>query len=119
MIYSEENKTGEITINKSVIQDIITESIRPWVYTGKLRVLSNKNFQLTDKGVSVELHFSVAMGESTNEILSSVSNGIASAVKNSLEMDLDDIIIYIDSMFTKKGTLVQRDIQFSFNESKK
>lgn len=118
MIYSEENKTGEITINKSVIQDIITESIRPWVYTGKLRVLSNKNFKLTDRGINVELHFSVAMGESTNEIISSVSTEIANAVKNSLESELDDITIYIDSMFTKKGAVVPRDIKFSFNDSK-
>jgi len=118
MIYSESNNLGDISINKGALNDVIALSIKPWSYTGKIKMLQEKKVKVTDKGVYICLHFSVALGESLNEIFKKVTEYIEHELINSLELDIDDIVICVDTMFTAKGNVVKRDIKYSLNGTK-
>lgn len=118
MLYKESNNLGDITINKAALNEIISSAVKPWVYTGKLKVLPEKVISLSGEGLLVCIHLSVAFGESTSSILEKVTETLVHEITNSLELELDDVVIYIDSMYTSKGTPVRRDIKYSYNDSK-
>lgn len=118
MIYKESNYIGDIEINKTVVGEIVTDALSPWLYTGKLKLQSNREINSSLRGVYVCMHVSIAFGESINGFLKDVCEQISSRIINSLEMPVDDIVIVIDSMFTKKGSLVQRNIEYKYSANK-
>jgi len=118
MIYTETNNLGEISINKAVLNDLILSAVKPWVYTGKIKVLPNKVLSTSEDGIYLCVHFSVAFGESIKEIFANVASYLAHEITSSLELELDDVVIVIDSMFTPKGNIAKRNIKYSYKNGR-
>lgn len=118
MIYTEKNNLGEITFNKLVLAELIQNVLQPWVSSGKIKLLNQKDIKQTSKGVYICLHISLAMGESTSEVVKALAVSLAEGVTETIQIALDDVVVVIDTMFTQKGNNVERNIRYSYNANK-
>ena len=118
MIYIEENEMGIISFNKSIINQLISESVKPWIETDKLRLSNEKEIETSDAGIYICLHISLAIGESMSEVINHMIDFLSDSIIESMECSIDDIVIVLDDMFTKNGNSVPRNIQYSYSESK-
>ena len=118
MIYTEKNNLGEITFNKLVLAELISNTLQPWISSGKIKLLSQKEIKQSSKGVYINLHISLAMGQSTSEVIKAIAVSLAEGVTDTIQIDLDDVVVVIDTMFTQKGNTVERNIRYSYNANK-
>ena len=115
MIYTEQNDIGIISFNKSILNQLINVSVMPWSKSGKLKLVS-KHFEVLEKGILVEMHISLAFGESTTEVVNHILDYLSDEIVNSLESQVYDIIVSIDTMFTSKGATAERNFRYSYRE---
>jgi len=122
MIYQQKNENGIISINEALLHQLVHEALRPWTYTNKLKLLpENKDHKLVEmgeKGIVFDIHVQLAMGESIELVSASVMDFIADELTSSLELSVEDIMVSIDGMFTRKGNTVPRNLTVKYSERK-
>lgn len=114
MIYTEDTKQGVISINKVIINQLIQEAFKPW--NGKVHISNAKTISSSNKGLYLEFSFSAQIGESLSLIFNSVMDFLVESIKGTLELEIDDIVINLDSIFTQKGTGSKRNIIFRYSD---
>ena len=116
MIFKEETPQGIISIKKTVVNQLIQESIKP--FQGKIKLSNNRVVKFSPDGILIKLKFSIALGESINEIMNSIMCFLVDAFENSLEIKIDDIVLSLDGVHTKRGNISPREISLSYREFK-
>jgi len=118
MIYTEKNDKGIISFNKSIITQVVNDSVKSWTNTGKLRLLE-KEHKLTDTGIYLCVHISLLLGESLKTCALHMIDHISSVFIQSLELEVDDIVVVVDNVFTEKGSIADRNIEFKYSDIEK
>ena len=116
MIYKEETPQGIISINKAVVNQLIQESLKP--FQGKLKLSNRRVTKYSPDGILIKLEFSITLGESINDVMNSIMGFLVDAFENSLEVKIDDIVLSLDGVQTKKGNVSPREISLSYREFK-
>ena len=114
MLLKETNELGVITLNESLVSQILAEAIAPW--EGKARYIGDRQVRYGDDGLYVYAALSVRMGFSVKEIAGSILAYAVKGAEESLELPIDDIIIEVVQMTTLK-TFVKRSTRFSYRDA--
>jgi len=115
MIFREDTPQGVISVNKTVVNQLIQEALRP--FQGKVKLL-NRVAKYSANGIYIKLSFSVIIGESIKDIMDYIMAFLSNAIVESLELQIDDIVLYLAGVHTKKGNTSPREIILSYRDYK-
>ena len=129
MLYREVNHIGAISINHSVVDEMIADAFLPcedkaWLanYKGavsdvtiRLRnfdALAEKVVKMTDKGVFVRLYVMLRFGSSIGEVTAGIMDRLAFSMMEYLELPIDNIEVIVTGMLSKN--VAKRNIRVDY-----
>ena len=129
MLYREVNKIGAISINRAIVDEMITDALAPyhdkvWLanYKGtvsdvKIRLgnfdsLAEKVVKMNEKGLFIRLYILLRFGSSINEITAGIMDNLAFSLIEYLELPIDNIEIIVTGMLSKN--VVKRNIRMDY-----
>lgn len=110
MLTKENNEYGVITLNDALISQIMSEAIKPWSSTAKYS--GERQVRFSDDGLYIHAGISVRIGSSISETAKGIINGIVRAVRDMLELPVEEVVIEVVQMTTSRNA-VSRNIVFS------
>lgn len=120
MIYKIQTDKGIISFSKALLNELLSEALKPWTSAGKLKLLpeakGSKMLNMDENGLLITMHVQLAIGESISGFANKTIGFIADELIDSLEIPINDIVIYIDGVFTQKGNTDPRDLVYSYRE---
>ena len=114
MLSKETNELGVITLNEALVNQLLSEAIKPW--ESKARYVGERQIRFGDDGLYVYAALSLRIGSSITEIAGGILNYMTEAAANCLELSIEDIIIEVVQMTTSRNA-VKREIRFSYRGS--
>ncbi|MDD2295186.1 MAG: Asp23/Gls24 family envelope stress response protein [Eubacteriales bacterium] len=129
MLYREVNRIGAISINHSVLDEMIADAFlhcegKAWLanYKGavsdvtiRLRnfdALAEKVVKMTDKGVFVRLYVMLKFGSSIAEVTAGIMDRLAFSMMEYLELPIDNIEVIVTGMLSKN--VAKRNIRTDY-----
>ena len=123
------NEKGIISYDEALIDQIVQEALRPYkgqvwlahykgsssdltILLGSYESLAEKLVKMTERGVFVRLYLLIKIGTSISEASRSICFFVADAIRNQLQLPLDNVEIVVSGMVSKNA--VKRDIRFDY-----
>lgn len=110
MLTQIDNNKGIISYDDSLIEQIITEALRP--FRGSFKMVRT-TFSMKPNGMYVSLEVKLKFGTSINEFSTNILSSIAIRVENNLELPVYKIRLLISGVYSKK--VARRNILIEYD----
>jgi uncharacterized alkaline shock family protein YloU len=124
-----DNQYGKITIDSTLLQQIISNAFEPWsgrvwianykgsqsdaaVMLGSFSSLAEVRTEKNAAGIKITIYVMVKFGESISAICSNITQNIADDAKALLGLDVDDVEIIVTAVLAKRAS--PREIIYSY-----
>ena len=111
MLISQKNEYGAITVDDGLFVQLFNEAIKP--FEGKAKYVGDKQIRFGENGLYASTGISIRMGNSISEICGSIIDFVAKNIEESLDIEIDDLVVEVVQMTTSKTT-VKRSIKVSY-----
>jgi uncharacterized alkaline shock family protein YloU len=129
MLYREVNHIGAVSINHSVVDEMIADAFiacedKAWLanYKGavsdmtiRLRnydALAEKVVKMTEKGIFVRLYIMLRFGSSISEVTAGIMDRLAFSMLEYLELPIDNIEVIVTGILSKN--VAKRNIRMDY-----
>lgn len=132
MLHQEKNEFGYITIDESLISQVIYEVIKSfngnvWLanYKGKQNdliikigdfdALSQLDISETDNGILVKIYIMTKFGQSISAVVNKVFDAVSKTIIDDLCLQIDNIVVELTGVISSKS-IGKRNSTYSFNK---
>ena len=114
MLTNIKNEYGIITYNEALVNQILSQAIKPW--EEKAKYAGEREIRFSDDGLFIYAGISIRLGYSMKDVAGSIIEYTADAVEKMLQLPVEDIVIEIIQMTTARS-VVKRNEKYSLREA--